>query len=298
MASSFVLNLLFLSGLFITGIILTARSRKRTAHDVIRDLSSSPHDDDGTDALDRAKAGLISTDAAKLGIFDEGEYQHFLFMQKLFPIAFAMLFVLLRAALAPATVKGHIIACIVGFSLGYLVRERRVRSRQERHVRSLEYFLPIVMERLVMAVEAGLDVTSGLLALDELVKEEALHSGSKNSYDGVTRLLSRALKLADAGLSFEEALRQVAETADCSALRHAFIHLALAYREGGELVGPLRELSDSTQLFFQETVEEEIAKLPVKATLPLLCTFAGLIIFFITSPLIEVIDITQRAMPK
>jgi hypothetical protein len=55
---------------------------------------------------------------------------------------------------------------------------------------------------------------------------------------------------------------------------------------------PLKELSDATQSFYQETIEEEIARLPVKATLPLLCTFAGLIIFFITSPLIQVITMT------
>jgi hypothetical protein len=85
---------------------------------------------------------------------------------------------------------------------------------------------------------------------------------------------------------------------ECSALRHAFIHLAVAYSEGGELVMPLRELSDSTQLYYQESIEEEIAKMPVKVTLPLLCTFAGLIIFFLTTPLVQVLEMTSRALPK
>ena len=85
---------------------------------------------------------------------------------------------------------------------------------------------------------------------------------------------------------------------ECSALRHAFIHLAMAYREGGELIMPLRELSDSTQLYFQESVEEDIAKMPAKATLPLLLTFAGLIICFVTVPLVQVLDMTSNAIPK
>jgi hypothetical protein len=75
---------------------------------------------------------------------------------------------------------------------------------------------------------------------------------------------------------------------ECGAVRHCFIHLAVAHEEGGELVMPLKELSDSTQLYYQETVDEEIAKLPVKATMPLLLTFAGLILLFLTSPLVQV----------
>jgi hypothetical protein len=54
------------------------------------------------------------------------------------------------------------------------------------------------------------------------------------------------------------------------------------------LVRPLKELSDATQTAYQEVVEEEIAKLPVKAVLPLILTFAGLIVCFLTVPFIQV----------
>jgi hypothetical protein len=104
--------------------------------------------------------------------------------------------------------------------------------------------------------------------------------------------------LTEAGLGFEQSLREVSGIVNCSALRHAFIHLAVAQKEGGELVMPLKELSDATQLYYQESIEEDIAKLPVKATMPLVCTFAGLIICFITAPLLQVISLTSQAVIK
>jgi hypothetical protein len=99
------------------------------------------------------------------------------------------------------------------------------------------------------------------------------------------------LRLTESGLGFNRALCDVAELVPSTALKHAFIHLAVAYEEGGELVMPLRELSDATQLYYQEVVEEKIATLPVKATMPLICTFAGLILFFITTPLLQVMNV-------
>ena len=112
--------------------------------------------------------------------------------------------------------------------------------------------------------------------------------------DPVSVLLGIVHRLAENGIGFEQSLGAVSGLIESSALRHAFIHLGVAHREGGELVMPLKELSDSTQLYFQETIESEIAKLPVKATMPLLCTFAGLIIIFVTTPLIQVIGLAGK----
>jgi hypothetical protein len=50
----------------------------------------------------------------------------------------------------------------------------------------------------------------------------------------------------------------------------------------------LKELSDATQTQYQESVEEEIAKLPVRAVLPLILTFTGLIVCFLTVPIVQV----------
>ena len=142
-----------------------------------------------------------------------------------------------------------------------------------------------------MAVQAGLDILPALKVIEEI--ESAGRKPSKiEEIDPVTRLLALVVRYTEAGLSFEQSLREVAGAVKSNALRHSFIHLAVAQKEGGELIYPLRELSDATQLYFQENIEEHIAKMPIKATMPLLLTFAGLIISFLTGPVIQILNIS------
>jgi len=152
---------------------------------------------------------------------------------------------------------------------------------------NLEYSLPLAMEQLVMTVEAGLDVAAGIRVLVEL-DEQATTS------DPVIVMLSDVIKYCDQGFGLAESLELVAATCPLPAIKHAFIHLSLAYQQGGELVHPLRELSDATQLQYQESIEELISKLPVKATMPLALVFSGLILFFVTAPIIQVISLTSQ----
>lgn len=181
---------------------------------------------------------------------------------------------------------------VVGAAFGVIVSEGRRRSASERGRQSLHYYLPIVMERIVMAVESGLDI---IPAIEVIV---ALERAESTLLDPVTTLFAEISRYSESGMRFSEALSLVESKVDSPAFKHALVHLGLAYQEGGEIIHPLRELSDSTQLYFQESIEEEIAKMPVKATLPLLCTFGGLIISFLTAPLVQVMMITSQAAPR
>lgn len=174
-----------------------------------------------------------------------------------------------------------------------LVKGHRERSSKEREKERLTFYLPLVMERIVMAVEAGLDV---LPALHTVYSLELEGHEEVSKLDPVTKLLKDACDLAENGATLEQALKEIAARVESVAVKHAFIHLALAHRDGGELVQPLRELSDSTQLYYQESMEEMIAKLPVKATLPLVITFGGLIMCFLASPIVQILMMTSKAM--
>ncbi|MFM1847419.1 MAG: hypothetical protein RL417_893 [Pseudomonadota bacterium] len=180
----------------------------------------------------------------------------------------------------------------VGLGSAYLWNEGRRRRLLEAVERRCNFHLPLVMEGIVMAVEAGADV---LGAIRRVVETPAAVHGAATE-DSVTELLRQVLDRVDRGGGLEDTLREVAAESKVISIRHAFLHLALAHREGGELIKPLRELGNSTQLFFQESVEEEIAKLPVKATAPLICTFTGLVICFITVPLLQVSSMTKGAV--
>lgn len=279
-------------------LLLWWSTSQRSAQEVVLDLSEA------AGSHDAARQGrfVLNDKLGAIGLYDEPERRRFQIQSRLIPIG------LMVSLLSYNLVRGHVsfgnaaLSCLIGLGLGYLASQSAYRRRQARFIREVEFYLPIVMERMVMAVQAGLDIIpalKGILALDNS-EQDGPPGGNKNkaAADPVSRLLGIVCELTEAGLSFEQALRDVAGMIECAALRHAFIHLAVAQREGGEIIMPLRELSDSTQLYYQESIEEEIAKMPVKATLPLLCTFAGLVIFFITSPIIQVLSMTMKVMPK
>lgn len=178
----------------------------------------------------------------------------------------------------------------MGAALGIIIRERVAESRLSAHRKKIDYYLPIVMERIVMAVESGLDILPALRTVVEIENQ--------NAQDPVTAHFQRLYEYTEKGIPFQSALEMVSETAESPSLKHALVHLGIAFEQGGEIMHPLRELSEATQLYYQESIEEEIAKLPVKATVPLLCTFAGLIIFFLATPIIQVMSITSKALPR
>jgi Flp pilus assembly protein TadB len=194
----------------------------------------------------------------------------------------AVLAPLSRSVLITSGVAEHFAFAALGALAGEMMWRRSVASKARKNVRAMEFHLPMAMEQIVMAVGAGLDVLP------------AIAEASRNRSDPISQLLTRVAGLCEKGITLEGALRSTADTVKCPAVKHAFIHLALAHKEGGEIVRPLRELSDATQSYYQETVEEEIARLPVKAVLPLVVTFTGLIICFLTVPLIQVGSLTSK----
>lgn len=303
-----LLHILVIIVTFIVGIAMILRSGNRSADDVLLDLRSSSETflDGAQQAAITGRLKLVLNDElSALGIYDEVGRATFRLRQKITPVFGAALVLVLKLITSPTNSIPMLIAtAMIGAGLGYILAQSRLRKLHDDFKRQIDFYLPVVMERLVMAVHAGLDVISAIRVILEHEHEQgkiAVESGqlaSSGELDPVSKLMEIALRLTEAGLSFDQALKEVANSVQSAALRHAFVHLGLAYREGGELVMPLRELSDSTQLYFQETAEEEISKMPVKATLPLVCTFAGLILLFLTSPMIQILQMTSRAIPK
>lgn len=262
------------------GFTLLLRRERRAAIDVVRDLQASKQESSSPPRPIQS-ASLKTAGTRK---------------QVVFFLAGLAVPVLVTLFVNPSQIEKAIPFALLGAGLGFIAGRPRQAKHSKKDIRELEFHLPLVMERIVMGVEAGLDVIPAIQAISELEDEQS--SEFQSSSDPVTELLKRVTRLTDGGIRFENSLRDIAKEVPCNALRHAFIHLGLAYKEGGELIYPLRELSDSVQIYFQESVENEIAKLPVKATLPLLLTFCGLIIIFLTAPLLQVMDLASKAMPQ
>lgn len=262
-------------------LVFLSRSSGRKAVDVICDLENFR---ERSVCQQKATVASSHTHKAQAGLRYE----------TLVPIALSLVALLFAHIFFPASPQALFSAAALGLLVGCVLGRRRANQAQARKTRQLEFYLPIVMERLVMAVHSGYDILSAM----RVVLEHAKRQRGAAALDPVCLLIDDVLRLTEAGRSLEDSLNDVASKLSCPAVRHAFIHLALAHKEGGELVMPLRELSDATQLYYQETVEEDIARMPVRATLPLLCTFAGLILFFLVPPIMQVLDMTNQAIPK
>lgn len=295
-----------ISILALTGATILLRSRGRSATDVAIDLDQAPLLLNGPHAPDLAgheEQGLswsrrftLNDQLGSAGLYERRERARYLKLKALTPLYGAVGMVALHLAFIKGSFVGTLAFGLIGFLGGFVFERIKFNRRREKHKGELIYFLPIVMERIVMAAQSGLDVYSAISRVVELEQKDR-PVGSMVKLDPITKLLEIVKELTESGLGFESALQEVAGQIDCSPLRHAFMHLGLAHQEGGEMVKPLTELSDATQLYYQESIEEEIAQLPVRATLPLLCTFAGLIIGFLTSPLLQILKFTTKAVP-
>ncbi|RIL12647.1 MAG: hypothetical protein DCC75_00050 [Proteobacteria bacterium] len=264
----------------------------RSAHDVLEDLSEESLTQSLEQGSERDRL-ILKDELSQLGLYEKEERRSILRLNKCLPLLFAAVFAGSKAVLFSTALMGLAASALAGFAFGYLFSRSRIRRMQAEFIRQVEFYLPIIMERLVMAVQAGLDIMPAIKTLLDL--EERSAKLERRKLDPVSRLLAIVYRLTNAGLTFEQALKDVSAGINCPSFKHAFIHLGLAQREGGELVMPLRELSDATQLYYQESIEEEIAKMPVKATGPLLLTFAGLIMFFITSPVIQIMNLMLKS---
>lgn len=298
----FGLNIALIAILFIFGLWQTISSTRRRARDVLGDLKDSAENINNSFVNHDSKSGaansnlLFSDELGKAGLIDPLDRARFLLRQKLTPIICSLLFLATNFLSAQITVHSIIMRALLGLALGYIIERVRLKKMTDNYTKEIEFYLPIVMERIVMGVQAGLDVIPTVQSVLQLQRNfAATQSLQRVQLDPISRLLEIALAITERGLGFDQSLNDVAEMVECSALRHSFIHLALAYREGGEIILPLRELSDATQNYYQESIEEEIARMPVKATMPLIVTFAGLLIFFLTAPAMEMMNFTKRA---
>ena len=284
-AEAMIANFLLFGAFGIIGYFFILEP-KRSSQSVLQDLKSQQQ----SSALNEQKRDIENLDSelTQVGILDREKQKSLKLKINLLPCIIPSLLLIVRFLLGYDSIEGAIMAALFGFSAGVFLARRIKSSLRKKFIDRIEFYLPLAMERIVMAVESGLDLIPALKTLTQL--EEKV--GDPN--DPTTGLFKQVIELTEHGVRFERSLEEVGKHIEGSSLRHAFVHLSLAHKEGGEVVAPLRELSDATQMQFQENIEEHIAKIPVKATVPLLVMFIGLLICFLTPPAIQVLSVTSE----
>ena len=272
------------------GLMASSQSASLSA----RSRRTADGDDDDDDLLDidsiKLRTGSSSVKKAEVdinaklfqaGIFTSEEKRKFHLARLICPVAGGLIcgtatfgfFGALQSTL------GILIGAFIGFSLPLSWLERKIRNRHETTL----YFLPLVIEQISIGVSSSLDIGPCLAMLVNMATE-------RSSHNPVTEMFIHSEKLMRSGLNLEEALVEVAEANGQQEIKHAFLFLAQCAKHGGEISKQLQELADSVMVQRETQVEAKISALPVKATGPLACVFAGFFGLLFAGLVVRIMD--------
>jgi tight adherence protein C len=153
---------------------------------------------------------------------------------------------------------------VLGLSLGgivgYLLPMLWLRTRIKANQKALTYGLADALDLLVVCVEAGLTVDS---AMQRVGQELALAHPALSRELGIAHMETRV------GLARMDALRNLGQRTDNSALQSLAAMLIQAERFGTSIASALRIHADTLRQNRQHAAEEMAAKASVKMTFPL-----------------------------
>ncbi len=159
----------------------------------------------------------------------------------------------------------------------------------------VEEYVGLLLEQIVLAVAAGLDV---LPAMGRVLRVNSSLNKSQSEFVSANQIFAEAINFANSGMGLASALKLVAKTQSSPLISSALMHLALAHKMGGELSRPLQDLSADFQDRIRDRNERSIQIIPLKATIPLLFVFAGMIILTLSIPVLKVVTVSKQRVEQ
>lgn len=178
---------------------------------------------------------------------------------------------------------GTFIGCFSGAYLGFLVWLFYLRFQAADLEREIMFRLPLLLESLILLVDAGLGVLPAL----ERITFQSAQSKEKNP---VAMYLGRVYQLAASGMPLAEALQVVADATGHRTLRHVLLHLDLSGTEGGELIPALKSLSDYVHTEWKLSVEQRVKRLENGVVFPVFVSVIGLLMLVSAVPLVPLLE--------
>lgn len=157
-------------------------------------------------------------------------------------------------------------ALLLGLGLGWLYPSLWLSERRKRRQRLVIKDLPVFLDFITMAVEAGLNLTGGI--------EQATQKGPKGP---LAQEFERLLRDMRSGLSRAEALKRMAERMDMSQISSFTGTLIQADRVGASLGSTLRAQASQRREERFLRAEKLALEAPVKMMLPLVMFFFPLV---------------------
>jgi Flp pilus assembly protein TadB len=161
---------------------------------------------------------------------------------------------------------------LIGGFLGLLIGIQAPRSSLQRAIErrgeEIMFFLPLVIEQLVIGVSSSLDIGPCIKWIVSMADE-------RDSHNPVTELLRYAQQYMKSGVSLEEALLEVGSLAGHTELNHVFMSLSQVTKHGGEITRQLQELANAVAAQREARIEGKIRKLELAATGPVALVFVS-----------------------
>jgi Flp pilus assembly protein TadB len=209
----------------------------------------------------RAAKKVVTLDEKifQAGIFSDAEKKDFKRIQKLSPIilTFVMAVFAWHFLGSSMLLVGGALGFACGLQLPITILERKIKTRAEE----IMYYLPLVIEQLVVGVSSSLDIGPCIQRVAEIADERGTHNC-------VTEFLKLSQYYVRSGIALPDALVDIGTMSGHNELKHTFLSLAQVVQHGGEVSKRLIEIADSVAAMRETIIEEKIKKLELVATGP------------------------------
>jgi len=178
----------------------------------------------------------------------------------------ALFMVLLVALLKRPGWSPYLIAASIGAAIGYFYPDLWLSERRKKREKMVIKDLPVFLDFIVMAVEAGMNITGGI--------EQATAKGPQGP---LAQEFSRLLRDLRSGLPRAEGLKRMAERMDMTQISSFTGTLIQADRVGASLGLALRAQASQRREERFLRAEKMALEAPVKMMLPLVMFFFPLV---------------------
>lgn len=221
------------------------------------------------------EAGSFSLLLYRAGCFSQGQQQSFYRMRVWGPAIGGTVGVLISAiTVGFGSVVGLMLPLIMALA-GSRYPQWRLESMCKERNEEILFFLPIVIEQMVIGVSSSLDIGPCIQKILEM-------AGERDKANPVIELLDQALLRVRSGNGLDESLTEVGTLMGIPELKHALNAIAQVSRHGGEVSRQLQELADAVTVQREVEVESAIKKLELKATFPVALSFISFILTLFT----------------
>lgn len=201
----------------------------------------------------------------RAGIFDEKDKAAFNRKKVLYPLIFGIIGAILGIHYGGYSLfLMPTLGAYLGLKFPGRILNKRIKERDE----DILYYLPLVIEQLVVGVSSALDIGPCIAYVVDMAEKRGTHNP-------VTILLKQVQILVRFGASLDDALVDVGKQSGHNELKNSFLQLSQVTKHGGEITKQLQDLGTTVTRQREIIIDERIKRLELKATGPVFLVFAG-----------------------